>query len=132
MACSFGRPFYGVPILSPLPWWYLRQYLQHVPVRDNIAVCVEPEHVKTGQHILGCCSLVSQQTCSQTFRTAGQANRAATMTLSLIHISEPTRRTPISYAVFCLKKKKKTLNRQTKTPKRNQHRLKRISSEYKQ
>ena len=27
------------------------------------------------------------------------------MVLSLIHISEPTRRTPISYAVFCLKKK---------------------------
>src|SRR5664279_551142 len=26
--------------------------------------------------------------------------------LSLIHISEPTRRTPISYAVFCLKKTK--------------------------
>src|SRR5665647_864571 len=25
--------------------------------------------------------------------------------LSLIHISEPTRRTPISYAVFCLKQK---------------------------
>ena len=32
----------------------------------------------------------------------------AGQTLSLIHISEPTRRTPISYAVFCLKKKKKT------------------------
>ena len=30
--------------------------------------------------------------------------------LSLIHISEPTRRTPISYAVFCLKKKKKIKN----------------------
>ena len=29
-----------------------------------------------------------------------------TLALSLIHISEPTRRTPISYAVFCLKKKK--------------------------
>src|SRR5665647_3826434 len=29
--------------------------------------------------------------------------------LSLIHISEPTRRTPISYAVFCLKKKKQQL-----------------------
>src|SRR5665647_3609258 len=27
------------------------------------------------------------------------------LVLSLIHISEPTRRTPISYAVFCLKKK---------------------------
>ena len=30
--------------------------------------------------------------------------------LSLIHISEPTRRTPISYAVFCLKKKKNKLS----------------------
>ena len=30
--------------------------------------------------------------------------------LSLIHISEPTRRTPISYAVFCLKKKKHVLS----------------------
>ena len=30
--------------------------------------------------------------------------------LSLIHISEPTRRTPISYAVFCLKKKKNNLS----------------------
>src|SRR5665647_3368791 len=28
----------------------------------------------------------------------------APLILSLIHISEPTRRTPISYAVFCLKK----------------------------
>src|SRR5680860_1827683 len=28
---------------------------------------------------------------------------AAPLLLSLIHISEPTRRTPISYAVFCLK-----------------------------
>src|SRR5664279_3861979 len=32
--------------------------------------------------------------------------RLYTYILSLIHISEPTRRTPISYAVFCLKKKK--------------------------
>ena len=30
--------------------------------------------------------------------------RSSDMVLSLIHISEPTRRTPISYAVFCLKK----------------------------
>src|SRR5665647_276448 len=32
----------------------------------------------------------------------GQAIIDAAHTLSLIHISEPTRRTPISYAVFCL------------------------------
>ena len=35
------------------------------------------------------------------------ADSAYALYLSLIHISEPTRRTPISYAVFCLKKKKK-------------------------
>ena len=29
--------------------------------------------------------------------------------LSLIHISEPTRQEAISYAVFCLKKKKKNV-----------------------
>eukprot|EP01016_Furgasonia_blochmanni_P034418 TRINITY_DN3716_c0_g1_i13.p1 TRINITY_DN3716_c0_g1~~TRINITY_DN3716_c0_g1_i13.p1 ORF type:complete len:161 (+),score=9.86 TRINITY_DN3716_c0_g1_i13:208-690(+) len=34
-----------------------------------------------------------------------------TQLLSLIHISEPTRRTPISYAVFCLKKKNTSLIR---------------------
>src|SRR5678809_1636505 len=32
---------------------------------------------------------------------------ALAMYLSLIHISEPTRQAEISYAVFCLKKKKK-------------------------
>src|SRR5664279_4870526 len=32
------------------------------------------------------------------------AGRRTAQSLSLIHISEPTRRTPISYAVFCLKK----------------------------
>ncbi|VDG25433.1 hypothetical protein [Lactobacillus koreensis] [Lactiplantibacillus mudanjiangensis] len=38
--------------------------------------------------------------------------------LSLIHISEPTRRRGISYAVFCLKKKKK--KNQTKKKKTKQ------------
>src|SRR5665213_1773152 len=32
--------------------------------------------------------------------------RGGTVGLSLIHISEPTRQAEISYAVFCLKKKK--------------------------
>src|SRR5680860_710996 len=32
-----------------------------------------------------------------------QSATVADLFLSLIHISEPTRRTPISYAVFCLK-----------------------------
>ena len=32
--------------------------------------------------------------------------KALALALSLIHISEPTRQAEISYAVFCLKKKK--------------------------
>ena len=42
--------------------------------------------------------------------TGGAENTATQVTaliLSLIHISEPTRQAEISYAVFCLKKKKK-------------------------
>ena len=39
--------------------------------------------------------------------SVGIKNDGTVNGLSLIHISEPTRRTPISYAVFCLKKKKK-------------------------
>src|SRR5665647_1887323 len=37
---------------------------------------------------------------------AGHGGNDPGTNLSLIHISEPTRRTPISYAVFCLKKKR--------------------------
>ena len=36
----------------------------------------------------------------------GMLEFLALLTLSLIHISEPTRQAEISYAVFCLKKKK--------------------------
>src|SRR5665647_2590931 len=43
---------------------------------------------------------------------------AVFLVLSLIHISEPTRRTPISYAVFCLKKKKKLFHKITKKKKK--------------
>src|SRR5450756_2957115 len=42
-----------------------------------------------------------------TFRDGSQAMAKKVQDLSLIHISEPTRLGMISYAVFCLKKKKK-------------------------
>ena len=45
----------------------------------------------------------AQQICDN---IGGRKNIISAEHLSLIHISEPTRRTPISYAVFCLKKKK--------------------------
>src|SRR5680860_449485 len=40
-----------------------------------------------------------------TWKRRGRQGWTWSSPLSLIHISEPTRRTPISYAVFCLKKK---------------------------
>src|SRR5665213_641310 len=39
-------------------------------------------------------------------RRSGLRGRQSFRALSLIHISEPTRQAEISYAVFCLKKKK--------------------------
>src|SRR5680860_1480626 len=41
--------------------------------------------------------------CRARARLAAAGARVDPRLLSLIHISEPTRRTPISYAVFCLK-----------------------------
>ena len=46
-------------------------------------------------------------------RNLSIAQIAERATLSLIHISEPTRLLSISYAVFCLKKKKKQYRRIT-------------------
>src|SRR5665647_3875414 len=48
-----------------------------------------------------------QDTLIVTWQDEGELALDVVPVLSLIHISEPTRRTPISYAVFCLKKKKK-------------------------
>ena len=47
----------------------------------------------------------------------------AMLDLSLIHISEPTRRTPISYAVFCLKKKKKRYKKKKKKCKKKKKKI---------
>ena len=52
------------------------------------------------------CSVLIETTKSAEDKTS----RWFDLPLSLIHISEPTRRTPISYAVFCLKKKLTKIN----------------------
>src|SRR5664279_4286827 len=51
-------------------------------------------------------ALASRMDITRSCRCGRAVGRPVTGPLSLIHISEPTRRTPISYAVFCLKKKK--------------------------
>ena len=65
-------------------------------------------------------------------------DKGMSVNLSLIHISEPTRRTPISYAVFCLKKKneltqkkttKKNLSRNIQNPITNSQPRKRVTLE---
>src|SRR5674476_1388185 len=60
-----------------------------------------------GRRSAGVCDLVGPP--GQPCRALGLGDRLAgtVLDLSLIHISEPTRQAEISYAVFCLKKKKK-------------------------
>src|SRR5665647_3814268 len=72
--------------------------------------------------VTGSCRCTTSKRPASTHRPTRAAvsgpneSRATEPLLSLIHISEPTRRTPISYAVFCLKKKKtNTKNKQNTT-----------------
>src|SRR5450756_2611345 len=51
-------------------------------------------------------SILRRQANAEVFLADAVAVDAAAQELSLIHISEPTRLGMISYAVFCLKKKK--------------------------
>ena len=66
------------------------------------------EIIKTG-HTVVAAGFETNKVSSDAIRINGDMFEVADpyeYYLSLIHISEPTRRTPISYAVFCLKKKK--------------------------
>src|SRR5665647_786920 len=71
--------------------------------RDLLEDLVGKPH-PVGRHAVGACDgphgdyvLVGPPVAHDANRLDGKQHR-----LSLIHISEPTRRTPISYAVFCL------------------------------
>src|SRR5450756_3034820 len=59
------------------------------------------------------CERGGEEQQEQADRTAGRPREPARLRLSLIHISEPTRLGMISYAVFCLKKKKKNKDKKT-------------------
>src|SRR5674476_1348427 len=76
-----------------------------------ITICnmenIDPMGVHTGESIV----VTPSQTLSD---VKHQMLRSASIRiLSLIHISEPTRQAEISYAVFCLKKKRRTPNSTT-------------------
>ena len=91
------------------PGFWIRFTVQFNLFAGTVVALGGPEHLKQLDAIqdagqLGCFGL--------TERLAGVnsglvVNTTARWDPSLIHISEPTRRRGISYAVFCLKKKKK-------------------------
>src|SRR5674476_1577849 len=62
-------------------------------------------------HTLSNVSLTTRYTaiCTERTSTRSTSHGESGMGLSLIHISEPTRQAEISYAVFCLKKKKEKM-----------------------
>src|SRR5678816_4611088 len=62
------------------------------------------DHISRHQISIGIYSVIF---CTGIIRSFTGPNFTALIGLSLIHISEPTRLLSISYAVFCLKKKKK-------------------------
>src|SRR5660397_276209 len=72
-----------------------------------------PEQTLKGARIAGCIHMTVQTAVLiETLQQLGAEVRWSS--LSLIHISEPTRLRRISYAVFCLKKKKKKRNKPIK------------------
>eukprot|EP00658_Telonema_sp_P-2_P019197 TRINITY_DN17545_c0_g1_i2.p3 TRINITY_DN17545_c0_g1~~TRINITY_DN17545_c0_g1_i2.p3 ORF type:complete len:108 (+),score=31.45 TRINITY_DN17545_c0_g1_i2:209-532(+) len=98
-------------------------YRDYVHQHDGTAVAPAPERDFVSSDELNAAAAehggeVFDQNKNQEARDAaadlasGDSNDPSAMyrNLSLIHISEPTRLLSISYAVFCLKKKKQTYN----------------------
>src|SRR5450759_5886613 len=82
------------------------------PSPDYFKLVEQDFSVIKGTHLSPCyilCLVNSDKTRLGTPRMIlKQGKNGLVFILSLIHISEPTRLGMISYAVFCLKKKKKT------------------------
>src|SRR5680860_1709687 len=86
---SLGRPLRRALHVPGLPF----------PVHHQIAHApyLQERHFVTGAHMRGGGSFHGLQE-----GVPAPMQIVTVLSLSLIHISEPTRRTPISYAVFCL------------------------------
>src|SRR5450756_865589 len=79
------------------------------PPYDRCSLATDEHRGLVGQHA-GIPIRVADWKDSYHRRLVGQIAAPIAYALSLIHISEPTRLGMISYAVFCLKKKKNTDN----------------------
>ena len=79
-----------------------------VQMKSALLLPRSPEAERMKAELTG--RLIEYSACKEVAAQLGsRARDLYTVALSLIHISEPTRRTPISYAVFCLKKKRHEL-----------------------
>ena len=96
---------------TPKNVYELAQERLDVIFREFDTICVSFSGGKDSGVLLNLCidyirrNRLNRKLC--VFHMDYEIQYSMTIDLSLIHISEPTRRTPISYAVFCLKKKKK-------------------------
>src|SRR5678809_1619492 len=89
MGVKFTQFYAGSTVCAPSRCSFMTgMHTGHAAIRGNVTL--KPE----GQFPL-----------SDTIVTLAMLLKQAGYTLSLIHISEPTRQAEISYAVFCLKKK---------------------------
>ena len=89
---AFHQKFAAVCMIITQHLWRQR--------RKESALFHECQHIVQPDHIL-------RPQLDRVTRVARAAVNIVVYRLSLIHISEPTRQAEISYAVFCLKKKKK-------------------------
>ena len=78
--------------------------LQHLNGRARRLLGIGTEQVVKGRYLL---EVVRCHQLEESVRKARSGDGRQRVSLSLIHISEPTRLLSISYAVFCLKKKKR-------------------------
>src|SRR5665647_2610106 len=86
-----------------LEWSKIKEMTFEVPDERFPALQLGYEVIRLGG-TSGAVVNAANEIANEMFR-AGNIRFGEIVGLSLIHISEPTRRTPISYAVFCLKKK---------------------------
>src|SRR5665647_1771039 len=97
----------GVAILVSLAMGpFMIPFLTRLKVGQSIRADGPQRHyIKAGTPTMGGIIIITAIMVAS-FLFAGNSKEvlSAVLVLSLIHISEPTRRTPISYAVFCLKK----------------------------
>src|SRR5680860_1674351 len=78
----------------------------NVHVLHSLARSALDQIVNHRDHLHHVCGFIHSNADAAHVRALDFPKARGVSDLSLIHISEPTRRTPISYAVFCLKKKK--------------------------